>query len=195
MKFCSRCGNPLVRGCAVGDSRERFLCDGCGEVHYINPKVLVACVAYFEDRLLMCRRAREPDYGLWEVPSGFMEDGESLEEATTREVAEETGVRIAPERLDLYSVLSLPQMNQVYVVFRVMLLTMPTLCTGPESIDVAMKREVDISPDNWAFAGGVCGGPTGVFNEIRTREFAIRKLCIRDTASGDRDARAYRVCG
>jgi ADP-ribose pyrophosphatase YjhB (NUDIX family) len=193
MNFCSRCSSPLVRRCSVDESRERLFCDSCGEFHYLNPKVLIACVAYFGNQLLMCRRAREPDHGLWEVPSGFVENGESLEEATIREVAEETGVRIVPEQLDLYSVLSLPKMNQVYVVFRAELSEIPTLRAGPESVEVAMKLESDMPLELWAFEGGVCGGPGAVFREIRTREFAIRKLRIGDPALHDEDARVYAV--
>jgi hypothetical protein len=178
MNFCSHCAHALVFRRVEGGSRQRYVCDGCAAIHYANPKILVACIAYFEDRLLMCRRSREPDYGLWEVPSGFMEEGESLQQAASREVAEETGVRIGPDRLELYLILSLPEMSQVYIAFRSELETMPILCTGPECLDVAMKRESEVPASQWAFAGGVCGNPTVLFHEIRRRTFTIRMRSI-----------------
>jgi 8-oxo-dGTP diphosphatase len=46
--------------------------------------------------LLMIRRGRAPAAGLWSVPGGRVEAGESLRDAVVREVAEETGLRITP---------------------------------------------------------------------------------------------------
>jgi mutator protein MutT len=55
------------------------------------------------DRVLLVRRGREPAYGLWSVPGGLVELGESLEQAVRREVAEETAISV--QVLDLVMVL------------------------------------------------------------------------------------------
>jgi ADP-ribose pyrophosphatase YjhB (NUDIX family) len=57
-----------------------------------RPEVCVGAVAVAVDRLLLVRRGREPGLGLWSVPGGRVEAGESLADALVRELAEETGV-------------------------------------------------------------------------------------------------------
>jgi 8-oxo-dGTP diphosphatase len=57
-----------------------------------RPEVCVGAVAVAGDRLLLVRRGREPGLGLWSVPGGRVEAGESLADAVVRELAEETGV-------------------------------------------------------------------------------------------------------
>lgn len=193
MRFCGQCAHPLKLGCVPGELRARHFCVACGEVNYINPKVLVACIAYYEDRLLLCRRARAPELGLWEVPSGYVEEGECLERAAAREVAEETGVRLAPDQLNLYAILSLPKMSQVYVVFRTELPRLPLLHAGSECLSVDLKRQNEISVDEWAFQGGVCGAPANLFREIQSRNFQIHVRCIDDRSVVGVVERAYSV--
>jgi hypothetical protein len=65
-------------GVPVGDNLPRHVCDACGVVHYQNPKIVVGCIPEWEDRILLCRRAIEPRYGLWTLPAGFMENGETV---------------------------------------------------------------------------------------------------------------------
>ena len=57
-----------------------------------RPEVCVGAVAVAGDRLLLVRRGRAPGSGLWSVPGGRVEAGETLVEAVERELAEETGV-------------------------------------------------------------------------------------------------------
>ena len=73
------------------DARERAICPACHYVHYENPKVLVWCFAYSQQRLLLCRRAIPPAKGLWGSPQGFVEAGETLEEAACREMQKRWG--------------------------------------------------------------------------------------------------------
>lgn len=56
----------------------------------------VAAVVVHDGRLLLVRRGREPGRGLWSVPGGRLELGETLAEGCAREVLEETGVPIVP---------------------------------------------------------------------------------------------------
>ena len=117
-KFCHECGNPLQEILYATDSRTRLTCGHCGAIHYENPKVLVWSLAHCGLKMLLCKRAIEPAQGLWNPPAGFVELGESLEEAMARELKEETGIELAPAQFMLYRVASVPHMNQVYVGFR-----------------------------------------------------------------------------
>ncbi|MEN9783598.1 MAG: hypothetical protein RJA24_941, partial [Pseudomonadota bacterium] len=75
MKFCSNCGAAVTLKIPAGDTLPRHVCDTCSTIHYQNPKMIVGCIAEWEDRILLCRRAIEPRLGLWTVPAGFMENG------------------------------------------------------------------------------------------------------------------------
>ena len=77
MKFCSDCGAAVSLKIPAGDSLPRYVCDACATIHYQNPKMIVGCIAEWEKRILLCRRAIEPRMGLWTVPAGFMENGET----------------------------------------------------------------------------------------------------------------------
>lgn len=114
-EYCRRCGSPARRVIPEGDSLPRATCASCGAVEYDNPKVVVACPLYEGDRILWVRRTYEPYAGCWALPAGFLELGETLAEAACREVLEETRLRVSPEDLTLYGVLSLPDVEQVYI--------------------------------------------------------------------------------
>ena len=60
-----------------GDNRTRMVCPDCGYVEYTNPKIVVGAVCAWEDRVLLCRRAIAPSLGLWTIPAGYMETGET----------------------------------------------------------------------------------------------------------------------
>ena len=75
MKYCSACGALVSLKIPPGDNRERGVCDGCGTVHYQNPKLVIGCIPVWDEQILLCRRAIEPRYGLWTLPAGFMENG------------------------------------------------------------------------------------------------------------------------
>ena len=62
MKYCSRCGRTVSRRTPEGDTRERWVCDGCGHIHYRNPLVVVGCVPERDGSILLCKRDIEPRY-------------------------------------------------------------------------------------------------------------------------------------
>jgi ADP-ribose pyrophosphatase YjhB (NUDIX family) len=116
VKFCSTCGASVSLRIPQGDTRERFVCTGCLTIHYQNPKIVAGSIPEWGDQILLCRRAIEPRYGLWTLPAGFMENGETTEQAALRETWEEAGARV--EIINLYSLFSIPHINQVYMLFR-----------------------------------------------------------------------------
>ena len=148
MKFCSECGQPVTLKVPAGDNRPRHVCNACGAIHYQNPKIVAGALPVWEDRVLLCRRAIEPRYGLWTLPAGFMENGETMEEAACRESLEEANARL--ELDGLYAVISLPTINQVYVMYRARLRDCD-FHPGEESLETALFTEADIPWDRLAF--------------------------------------------
>ena len=81
MNYCSHCGAPgPVLEIPEGDSRPRFICKSCDTIHYSNPNIVAGCLPIWEDKVLLCRRAIAPRVGYWNVPSGYLENGETVEE-------------------------------------------------------------------------------------------------------------------
>ncbi len=149
VKYCSACGSPRVeRLVPEGDTLLRDVCAACGTIHYQNPKVVVGCLPEFEDRVLLCRRAIEPRKGLWTLPAGFLENGETLESGALRETLEEAGARVAVAAL--YAVISLPHISQVYMMFRARLLDLD-FGPGPESLEARLFEEREIPWELLAF--------------------------------------------
>lgn len=86
--FCPRCAGRLSD--RLVQDRVRPVCEACGAVFWIDPKVAVAVIVPWECGVLLGRRAIEPGLGLWSFPSGYVDRGEVPEEAARREVWEET---------------------------------------------------------------------------------------------------------
>ena len=149
IKFCNSCGAAVVHRVPEGDSLERAVCDACGIVHYQNPKIVVGCLPVLGERILMCKRAIEPRYGLWTLPAGFMENNESAAEGAAREAMEEANAKVEIE--DLYTVYSIPYISQVYMMFRARLLH-ADVSPGVESLEVRLVTEQEIPWDQLAFA-------------------------------------------
>jgi ADP-ribose pyrophosphatase YjhB (NUDIX family) len=148
VNYCSQCGGPVSLRVPDGDNLPRYVCDRCGTVHYQNPKIVAGCVPEWDGRILLCRRAIEPRYGLWTLPAGFMENGETTVEAAAREAKEEANAQV--DDLVLYGVFNLPHVNQVYLMFRGRLRD-GRASAGAESLDVGLFDERDIPWAELAF--------------------------------------------
>jgi len=149
MKFCSNCGSSaLAHRIPEGDTLPRWVCGDCSTIHYQNPKVVVGCLPDWEGRVLLCRRAIDPRHGLWTLPAGFLENGETLPAGAARETTEEAraNVEVGP----LYTVISLPHISQIYVMFRARLLDLG-FGPGPESLEVRLFDEDAIPWNEIAF--------------------------------------------
>jgi ADP-ribose pyrophosphatase YjhB (NUDIX family) len=148
MKFCSDCGAPVALKVPAGDTLPRHVCGACGTIHYSNPKMVIGCIPEWEDKILLCKRAIEPRRGYWTPPAGFMENAETTSEAALRETLEEASARV--EIGDLFSMLSVPQVNQVHLFFRARLLDLD-FAPGTESLEVALFDEAEIPWKEIAF--------------------------------------------
>jgi ADP-ribose pyrophosphatase YjhB (NUDIX family) len=140
-RYCSACGQPITQRVPAGDGRERDCCDACGTIHYVNPRPVVGTIPIWEERVLLCRRAIEPRYGLWTLPAGFLEVGETTGEGAARETLEEAGARI--ELGPLFSLIDVPYIEQVHIFFRARLLD-ADFAPGDESLEVRLFAESEI---------------------------------------------------
>jgi ADP-ribose pyrophosphatase YjhB (NUDIX family) len=101
--FCPLCGGPLTM-LESGHDRGRMACGKGHFVHYDNPAVTALAFVERDGRYLVLERAQEPYRGLWDLPGGFIESGESPAEAVRREIFEETGLIVdAPIILGAYT--------------------------------------------------------------------------------------------
>ena len=149
MNFCSNCGAATLElRIPDGDTLQRRVCATCGTIHYENPKIVAGCLPVWGERVLLCKRAIEPRYGLWTLPAGFLENGETLGSGAARETLEEADARV--ELGELYTVISLPQINQVYMMFRADLLDLG-FGPGSESLAVRLFAEAEIPWESLAF--------------------------------------------
>ncbi len=186
MKYCCHCGEAIRIGIPAGDNRKRHICDACNTVHYHNPKIVTGCIASWEDRILLCRRAIEPRRGLWTVPAGFMENGESTWEGAVRETLEEASARVAVE--GLYLTVNLPHIDQVYMLFRARLLDLD-YSPGEESLEVDLFSREQVPWKRLAFPT-VALALERYFDDRERGEFPVRMAdIVRDASS----PRGYRV--
>ncbi len=153
MNFCSHCGSAdLKHKIPTGDNRNRFVCNNCHTIHYTNPKVIAGCLPVWEGRVLLARRSIEPRKGFWNVPGGYLENGETVEEGAKREVWEETLARV--ENLKALSIYSIPKINQIYIHFVGDLIS-PEFGVGEESLEVELFDISDIPWSDLAFTSSV----------------------------------------
>ena len=148
MKYCSKCGTQVELKIPEGDNRARYCCVGCNTIHYQNPNVVVGTVPVKENKILLCKRAINPRYGLWTLPAGFLENGETLEQGAFRETLEETNTEV--EIKSLYAIFNIPQIAQVYMLYLADLLNNSFKSTN-ESLEVDLFEQENIPWDNLAF--------------------------------------------
>src|SRR3954462_6095213 len=167
MNFCSACGARVEHRVPAGDTLPRFVCQDCGIIHYENPKMVVGCIPEWENKILLCRRAIEPRLGLWTVPAGFMENGETTSQGAARETLEEANARV--EVAQLYALYNIPHINQVYILFRARLLDMD-FSAGAETLETRLFTEAEIPWEQIAFAT-VRNTLTHYFSDRKAGEF------------------------
>ncbi len=95
LRFCPHCGNAQF----IARSPRQFLCEGCGFNFFINASAaVVALIKNNNNQLLLVRRDRQPAIGQLDLPGGFVDPGESIEDALRREIHEELGVSLLNAR-------------------------------------------------------------------------------------------------
>lgn len=148
IKYCPHCGSEVIFRIPDGDSLPRHICQNCGYIHYENPRIIVGCVAEFEGKILLCKRAIEPRRGFWTLPAGFMENGETTTQGAARETEEEAGAIVNIDAA--FALFSIAHIHQVHLFYRGRL-PHASHQAGLESLETALFSAEDIPWDSLAF--------------------------------------------
>ncbi len=143
-----QCGQRLTTAIPEGDKHRRLVCMDCGFVHYINPRPVAGTVPVRADgAVLLVRRAIEPRIGTWVFPGGFMDIGESAEEAAARETLEEANLEV--QNLSLLGVYTRTGPGVVVIVYEAEAVGEAT--AGDETSEVRWFGAHEIPWDELAF--------------------------------------------
>lgn len=148
-RFCPRCGQPLESRLLKSGDPSRLVCQACGFVFYLDPKIAVGTIIRTgRDEIVLVRRAIEPGYGKWVFPGGYVDRGEALTRAAIREAREECGLDV---RLDgLVNIYSYPGRTAIIVVYAATAIG-GTLAVDDESLESAVVAPDGIPWDDLAF--------------------------------------------
>jgi len=149
INYCNNCGNEIRQQIPDGDQKLRDVCIQCGAIHYQNPKIITGCLVEHKDKILLCKRAIEPQSGKWTLPAGFMENSETIEQGAARETIEEANASI--ENMSLFAVYDIPHISQVYMMYRAQL-KLDQFSPGTESLEVALFDRKSIPWELLAFS-------------------------------------------
>ena len=151
VNYCLRCGERLLLQDRFG--RVRPACPSCGWVYFPDPKVAVAALIEHDGRILLVRRANDPQRGLWTLPAGFVDAGEDPAKAIERECLEETGLHVEVGNLvDVLAGQEHPRGAHILIVYRVDILS-GEIRPGDDVDGAAFYAPDDLPP--LAFAGTV----------------------------------------
>ena len=152
LKHCRECGTAVAyRLPDDGDTRQRAICTACHTVHYENPLNVVGTVPVWGEtgeQVLLCKRNIEPRRGMWTLPAGFMELGETTSEGAARETDEEAGAQF--ELQELFAIMNVARVGQVHLFYRARLLS-TVFNPGHETMEARLFSEADIPWDEIAF--------------------------------------------
>ncbi len=148
-RFCSRCGGPLVKRLLKPGEPERPVCDACGHIVYLDPKVAVGTIIKNAGgEIALVRRSIEPGYGKWVFPGGYVDRGETLLTAAAREAWEESRLRIQIDGLvNIYSYAGRIPVIVVYAATQIG----GELQADDESLDAAWYGETELPWPELAF--------------------------------------------
>ena len=92
IQYCPACGAKSF----VPNSPKSFLCGECDFILYFNAIAAVAAVIESEDEILLAVRGKNPGLGLLDLPGGFIDHKETVEDGLIRELKEELGLDVGP---------------------------------------------------------------------------------------------------
>jgi len=147
-KYCPHCAGHIEYKSVPNDTHPRHICATCNTIHYVNPKIVTGVLPIYEGQVLLARRSIEPRQGYWNVPAGYMENGETVEAGAERELWEEANAKV--ENIRPHLIYSIAAIHQVYMLF-LGDLKGPNFSPGDESLEVKLFSEEGIPWKELAF--------------------------------------------
>ncbi len=148
-QFCPKCGERLELVQVKPNEPKRLVCAECRFIFFLDPKVAAGTIFELEGKIVLARRAIDPGYGKWVFPGGFVDRGETVEEAAIREAREEVNADV--ELRELVGVYSYSGVPVVVVVFAAELGN-ETLQAADECLEIRYFSKEEIPWDELAFS-------------------------------------------
>lgn len=133
-RFCPRCGGGLERRTIKAIEPERLVCQACSFIFYQDPKVVACTIFTLEGGVVLLKRAVEPAMGKWVFPGGYVDRGETVEQAALRETREESQLEVVIG--SLLNVYSYPRSPNIIIVYTAQIVA-GDLAAGDESVEAA----------------------------------------------------------
>ncbi len=147
-KFCPLCSGKFIRKQMVDKELDHLVCGACEFIFYLDPRLVVCTIARTGDGIVLQQRSCGPSKGLWALPGGFVDRGETLEDAARREFLEETGLQSTVA--SLVGTYSYPGQANIIIVFESEVIG-GEFKPCHESLTVQEFKTKDIPWDNLAF--------------------------------------------
>lgn len=155
VNYCPRCGASLVQLHKFG--RIRPVCPQCEWVFFPDPRVATAVLVEQDDKVLLVRRAVDPQRGLWTLPAGFVDAGEDPVLAAERECREETGLSVRiTGLLDVLAEQAHPRGAHIIIFYRAEVLS-GDMVAGDDVDEVDFFRRGALPPLAFASTQRVLG--------------------------------------
>ncbi|MBN2123989.1 MAG: NUDIX hydrolase [Deltaproteobacteria bacterium] len=151
-KYCPVCGEKMEQATLKENEPARLVCTGCAFVFYLDPKVVACSVVEMNGKIVILKRALNPQRGKWVLPGGYVDRGEEVQTAAVRETLEECGVRTRIK--DLLGVYSYPGKTEVLVAYVAAYLS-GKLSADDETLDVRLVGPEEIPWEHLAFQSTV----------------------------------------
>jgi 8-oxo-dGTP diphosphatase len=152
LRFCPACGGKLNSVELKKNEAPRLQCSACAFIFYLDPKVVACTILELDGKILLLKRGINPQKGKWVMPGGYVDRGEKVEAAATRETLEECGLEI---RIDsLLGVYSYPGKLPVVIVYAAKYLS-GELISGDETLEARFFSKAEIPWNDLAFQSTV----------------------------------------
>jgi ADP-ribose pyrophosphatase YjhB (NUDIX family) len=147
-RFCPRCGGDLEKRVVKTTEPERLVCLNCSFIFYQDPKVVASTLFTFEGGIVLLKRGVEPALDKWVFPGGYVDRGETVQDAAVRETREECQVEV--ELGPLLNVYSYRRSPSVIVVYTAQVLSGKP-AAGDECVEARTFAVEKIPWDDLAF--------------------------------------------
>lgn len=151
LRYCPKCGNA-----SFAPAPKSYACAGCGFTLFLNSAAAVAAIIEYDGSLLACVRACDPAAGKLDLPGGFVDYGETAEQALARELEEELNLKeFVPRYFGTYTntyTYKAFEYHTLDLVFTVKLDTLPDITPADDVAAVKWIKRQELDLRDFAFS-------------------------------------------